>query len=229
MKVDVFDTSGEKVGKIKLPEEIFAAKVNKNLMGQAVRVYLANQRQWTASTKTRGEIVGSRRKIWRQKGTGRARHGDRYAPIFVGGGVAHGPKPKKLKLALPKKMRRRALFSALTSQLERKAIIIVEGMEKIEDKTAAMIEVLKNLNLKTKNSKLKEKVLLVLPEKLPTVMRAARNLAKLELALASLLNTYQVLNNEKLVFLKPSIKVLEKIFIKSKSTKSEAQDPKRAR
>lgn len=221
MKVDVLDTDGKKVGKIELSKEIFAAKINKGLMAQAVRVYLTNQRNWTASTKRRGEVSGSGRKIWRQKGTGRARHGDRYAPIFVGGGVAHGPKPKEVRLVLSKKMRKLALFSALTSQFERKAVIVVEGVEKVEAKTTAMAKIYKNLKLKMKNSKLKEKVLLVLPGKLTRVERAARNLAKVELAIANLLNTYQVLNNEKLIFLKSSIKVLEETFVKSERATKE--------
>lgn len=215
MKIDIFDTTGKKTGKIDLPDKIFAAKVNENLMAQAVRVYLANQRQGTASTKDRSEVIGSRRKIWRQKGTGRARHGDRYAPIFVGGGIAHGPKPKDWSLKMPKKMRRLSLFSALTNKLKEGEILIIQGLEKIEPRTKKILEALLSLKLKTENKKLAEKTLLVLPEKIEAVVRAGGNITNLTLAQASLLNTYQVLNGGKLVFLKPSIKVLEETFLRS--------------
>jgi len=96
LRADVYNTQGRVVSKVSLPKEVFGAKVNDNLMAQAVRVYLANQRMGTASTKNRGEITGSTKKIWRQKGTGRARHGSRKAPIFVGGGVAFGPRYTRL-------------------------------------------------------------------------------------------------------------------------------------
>src|SRR3989338_4775942 len=92
LTVPVLDVSGKKTGTVTLPKEIFAVTVSPKLIAQAARVYSANQRQSSAKTKTRGEVTGSRRKVWRQKGTGRARHGDRYAPIFVGGGIAHGPR-----------------------------------------------------------------------------------------------------------------------------------------
>ena len=219
MKIDIFSITGEKTGKIELPKEIFAAAIDKKLMAQAVRVYLANQRQGTASSKTRGEVSGSRRKIWRQKGTGRARHGDYYAPIFVGGGVAHGPKPKDWSLRMPKKMKRLSLFSALTSKLKEKEIVAVQGLEKISPKTKEMVKVLTNLKLKMKNSQLGEKILLVLPEKIERVIRAGRNIDNLSLAQASLLTTYQVLDCKRLIFMKPSIKVLKETFLKSQQSK----------
>lgn len=220
MRIDVLDINGKKADKVDLPDEIFAASINENLMAQAVRVYLANQRQGTASVKTRSEVVGSRRKIWRQKGTGRARHGDRYAPIFVGGGVAHGPKPKNWSLKMTKKMRRLALFSALTSKVKEGKVLVVQGLDKIEPKTRKMLEVLTNLKLKTKNTKLREKTLLVLPKKLERVIRAGRNIPNLGLVQANLLNTYQVLNWEKLVVMKPSIKVLKDTFLKKPKTEN---------
>src|SRR3989344_1755133 len=94
LSADVYNTAGKNVSKVNLPKTNFGAKINDGLMAQAVRVYLANQRMGTASTKTRSEVKGSTRKIWRQKGTGRARHGSKKAPIFVGGGVAFGPRPR---------------------------------------------------------------------------------------------------------------------------------------
>lgn len=214
VKIDVFDIKGRVIGKISLPEEIFAAKVNEKLVAQAVRVFLANQRQGTASTKTRGDVEGSRRKIWRQKGTGRARHGDKYAPIFVGGGIAHGPKPKDFSLKMPKKMKRRALFDALTSKLKEKQLLVVSGLEKIKPKTKEILEITKDLKLKTKNGKLKVKTLLIIPKKAKNVILAGKNLENLVLCQADLLNLYQVLNAEKLVLMKETIPVLKKTFLK---------------
>jgi len=214
MKIDVFNTQGKKVGKIDLPKEIFLVKVNEKLLAQAVRVFLFNQRQGTVSTKTRGEVKGSSRKIYAQKGTGRARHGDRYAPIFVGGGRAHGPKPKDWSRKLPKKMKRQALFSALSLKVKEKKILVLQGLEKIAPKTKKMVKVLENLKLQVRRGKLLEKTLLVLPEKMEEIIRAGKNIANLKIALASNLNTYQVLNYERLIFLKKSIKVLESVFLK---------------
>src|SRR3990170_5938571 len=126
MLIQVLNTRGEPAGKTDLPEEIFAVKASPRLLAQAVRVYLANQRLAQARAKTRGEVKGSGKKIWRQKGTGRARHGDAQAPIFVGGGVAHGPTGREnYKLKLPKRLKRRALFAALTQKIEEKELVIV--------------------------------------------------------------------------------------------------------
>src|SRR3989344_6029979 len=112
----VYDLKGAKSGTLALPKEVFGTKVNNSLMAQAVRVYLANQRQGNATTKTRGEVQGSSKKIYRQKGTGRARHGSLRAPIFVKGGIVFGPKPRDFSLDLPKKMKRKALFSSLSAK-----------------------------------------------------------------------------------------------------------------
>lgn len=208
MKLDVYQITGKKAeAKIDLPEEIFALKPNEKLMAQAVRVFSANQHQGTASTKTRGEVTGSRRKIWRQKGTGRARHGDRYAPIFVGGGIAHGPKPKQRRLKMGKKMRQKALFSALSVKMKDKAVIVIAGLEKIKPKTKLMAELIENVvQPKAK------KILIVLPEKQENIIRAGRNLANVDLIQAKQLNTYEVINHQKIVFMKEAINVLREHF-----------------
>ncbi len=207
-KADLYTITGRKSGRINLPKEIFAAPVNEQLMAQAVRVYLANQRKAKAKTKTRAEIRGSRRKIWRQKGTGRARHGDRYAPIFVGGGRAHGPTGKEnYKLKMSKAMKKKALFSALTSKLKEKEVVAIKGLAKIEPKTKEMAKTMAGLPLKEK-----KKVLLVLPSVLENVIRAGRNLARVELAQANQLNTYQVLSHDQLVLMEESIEKLKETF-----------------
>jgi len=217
LKIDLYTTSGRKSGKINLPKEIFGAPINKQLMAQVVRVYLSNQRQSTAKTKTRAEIKGSRIKIWRQKGTGRARHGDRYAPIFVGGGRAHGPTGEEnYKLKMSKKMKQKALFSALTNKLKDKGIIAIKGLAKIEPKTKKMAELIAKLPLKKKEKKARLKILLILPEILENVIRAGRNLAGLDLSQASQLNTYQVLGHDQLVLMEESIEKLKETFLKKK-------------
>lgn len=220
-QIEVFDTEGSTVGKIDLPEKIFAAKVNKKLMAQSVRVYLANQRQGTQKTKSRSEVSFSKAKIYRQKGTGRARHGARSAPIFVGGGVAHGPKPRDFSLLLPKKMRRLALFSALSAKFLEKNILVIKGLEKLEAKTKAFVKVLDNL--KMANSKL----LLILPGQLENLARAARNVEGVNFTDARLLNAYLVLAAQKLLFLPESISVLETTFLKSQDEERE-EKPKTA-
>jgi len=210
-KVDLVTVAGRKSGKIDLPKEIFAAKVNEPLMAQAVRVYLANQRKSKAKVKTRGEVRGSRRKIWRQKGTGRARHGDRYAPIFVGGGRAHGPTGEEnYKLKMSKKMRKAALFSALTSKLREDKILVVKGLEKVGPKTKEMAGILEKL---TKDKKLT----IVLPGVIENIIRAARNIKGARLAQANLLNTYQVLNGGKIILMKESVDKLKETFLKNKT------------
>src|SRR3990170_6251019 len=138
LNVPVVGVDGKTKSKIQLPKELFGAKVNKALLAQAVRVYLANQRTGNAATKTRGEVEGSTRKIYRQKGTGRARHGAIRAPIFVGGGIVFGPRPHDFHLDFPKKMKRRALGSALTSKLGSGDVIVVSGLSDLEPKTKYM-------------------------------------------------------------------------------------------
>ena len=217
--IDVLDTEGKISGKLSLSKELFGAKINPTLMTQAVRVYLANQRQGTVSTKTRSLVTGSTRKIYRQKGTGRARHGDIKAPIFIGGGVAHGPHPRDFSLNFPKKMRRNALFSALSGKLKDHAIIAVTDLDKLKVKTRELITVLQNLKLIDGQAKKNKKIMLVLPATMKNLILSARNIEGVDLTLANLLNTYEVLKYNKLVFLKDSFHVLEKTYLKEKNNK----------
>lgn len=212
LKISVYSTSGKVLESITLPKEVFGAKINNNLMTQAVRVYMANQRRGTLKTKTRGEVKISTRKIYRQKGTGRARHGAKSAPIFVGGGVAFGPRPRDFSLKLNQKSRKAALFSALSSRLKDGEIKIVTGLEKLEPKTKKMADVLKTLSLSGKNKNL----LLVIPTSndFKDVVKAARNIKGVTIAPSNLLNTYQVLVSDNLLFMKSSIETLKQNFLK---------------
>lgn len=202
-KVDVYTLSGTKSGQIELPKEIFAAKINESLMAQAVRVYLGNQRKALAKTKRRGEIALTTAKWFRQKGTGRARHGARSAPIFVGGGVAHGPSGEQnYHLKMPKKMKKQALFSALSSKFKNNEVMVIKDLVKIEPKTKKMKTVLEKL---VKD----DKATLVLSEKLENVFRAARNLKGLNLRQTNQLNVYEILNGGHLLFMKEAIEKLK--------------------
>jgi len=212
LKADIYNLNGEIVGKTSLPKEIFAVKVASQLVAQAVRVYQANERLGTHNTKTRSEVAGSTRKIYRQKGTGRARHGAITAPIFIGGGVAHGPKPRDYSLTLPQKARRKALFAALTDKLQSGNIKIVQGLGKIEMKTKKMHDILMNLRLSDKKGNT-EKVLLVTSENLPNVRLAGRNIESLTIESAKLINTYQIVSNKNIVFMEEAVPIIASHFL----------------
>ncbi|MBI2031439.1 MAG: 50S ribosomal protein L4 [Candidatus Levybacteria bacterium] len=217
LSAQVYNTQGKVVSRVTLPKEIFGAKINNQLMAQAVRVYLANQRRGTVSTQTRGEVTGSTKKVWRQKGTGRARHGSRKAPIFVGGGVVFGPKPRDYSLKLSKKMKKVALFSALSLKQNTGSVKIIAGLEKIEPKTKQMNSTLGKLGFDQK----KRKVLLIVPSPakngLENIYRAARNLEGIDVVSANLINTYEILEANSVVLMKDSIDKIKENFLKEKN------------
>lgn len=204
INAEVFDLKGKVVGKIALPKEVFGAKENKTLIAQAVRVYLANQRLGTSKTKSRGEVNLTTAKAYRQKGTGRARHGAKSAPIFVGGGVAFGPKPRNHELSLSQKMKRAALYSALSLKFKDGEVKIVEGFAKIEPKTKVMAEALEAL---AKDSK---KTILVVSESLENVARATRNLKNIKIINKNNMNTYEILDNSVVLFMKEALESIDK-------------------
>lgn len=201
LEAPVVDTTGKKVGTVKLPLDLFGVSVNRVLLSQAVRAYLANQREGSASTKTRGEVTGSTRKIYRQKGTGRARHGGIRAPIFVGGGIAFGPKPRDYSLHMPRKMRRAALASALTSQYVSGNMTFVTGMNAIAPKTKLMNSVLNTIGKKGKT-------LLIVEKEAKLVVRAARNIEDLEILPAQNVNAYEVLRYNNIIMMKEALAIL---------------------
>jgi large subunit ribosomal protein L4 len=214
IKTDILTTKGTKKSSLTLPKEIFEVKASPALLAQSVRVYLSNQRKAKAKTKRRGEVSGSGIKIHRQKGTGRARHGDRYAPIFVGGGTTHGPTGlENYHLKMSQKMRRKALFAALALKLKEGKILFVEGLAKVDPKTQKVASILAKIAPKEKN------ILIILPKKLPNLFLAARNIPNLRLIEANLLNTYEVLKSQKIIFLPESLEVLKKTFLNQKKAK----------
>lgn len=224
LKTDVYNLKGKVVGKTTLPSEIFAAEVSPVLVARAVRVYQANQRRGTHSTKTRSEVAGSTRKIYRQKGTGRARHGAITAPIFIGGGVAHGPHPRDYSLTLPQKMRKAALFGVLSDKLQNGAVKIVRGLEKIEVKTKKMNEMLINLKLTPPKNK-KTNILLVTSGEFENVKLAGRNIGYLTVENAKLLNSFEVISHNNILFMEDAVPVLAGHFLVKKAVSPTSQRP----
>lgn len=210
LEIPVFDVKGIETKKISLSEDIFHTKVNKALVAQYVRIYLQNQRQGTVATKTRGEVIGTTKKIYRQKGTGGARHGSKKAPIFVGGGVTFGPHPRTFALSLNKKQKRQALFSSLTEKAAQGTIAAIENaFMEIEPKTKVIATFLKKAGFENK------KLLVVLPEiKENGFVLSIRNIPNIELIQAQSLNPYIVMNNTQTLFVEGALEVLEKHFLK---------------
>lgn len=209
LTIPILDLEGKETSSASLPKEIFSTQASDKLLAQYVRVYMANKRQGNAATKTRAQVVGSTRKIYRQKGTGRARHGAKSAPIFVGGGVAFGPKTKDYSLKFNKKQKKKAFFYALTLQHKEGNVLgLLDKSLQMEPKTKLFSSLLKNAQLKSK------KILLVTPEaKINNLILASRNVPGITLTNATSLNTYAVLNNEKIIFVEKALGVLRDHFI----------------
>jgi large subunit ribosomal protein L4 len=205
LTVDVLDISGKAVGKLELSEEVFGVKPNKNLVAQAVRVYLANQRLGSASTKTRGEVSGGGKKPWKQKGTGRARAGSIRSPLWRGGGVTHGPQPRDFGLKFPKKMRRKALACALSDKVLGNDLVVLNNIEFKEPKTKEAAAMLKNLNIDSKG-------LVASNEFGEKEVKALRNLKEIKLIKAVDLNTYEVVNSKKVLITKKGVEQVEKLL-----------------
>ena len=169
--IDVVDIKGKKVSTLDLADSIFAVELNEVLVHTVIVNYLANQRQGTQSTKTRSEVRGGGKKPWKQKGTGRARHGSTRSPIWIKGGIALGPKPRSYKYRINKKEKQNAFKMVLSSKLAEGKLIVVDKLDLKEAKTKNMKEVLSNI-------KAEGKTLVLLPEQNETIFRAGRNLEK---------------------------------------------------
>jgi len=191
-----------------IDKKIFDIKINPKNLALYIRVYLANRRQGTASTKTRSEVRGSTRKIYRQKGTGRARHGDIKAPIFVGGGVVFGPKPRDYSLKLNKKQKKKALLEALVYQFNQGNLLVFDNnFLTIEPKTKKLFSFLKD------NSLAGEKKIIVLPKmEKNNLILAGRNIKNLDFVSLENLNPYEILKAEKVVFLEDAFNNLIKKY-----------------
>ncbi len=197
--IPVYSLTGKEAGTLVLPKEVFGTKVNKNLLAQAMRVYMTNQKDFTAKTKTRGGVEGSTVKIYRQKGTGRARHGAIRAPIFVGGGIVFGPQPRNVRLNMPSRMKKVALFSALSSKMADKNIAGLSGIEKASGKTKEFVELLRKVNSKQTST------LIITAERMDNVARAVRNIEGITILTANLLNAYEIVKHEMILITKEAV------------------------
>ena len=216
MELALFDQKGKKLEeKVTLNPSIFELPENKTLIAQYVRVFLANNRQGNASSKMRGEVSGGGIKPWKQKGTGRARQGSIRSPLWVGGGVVHGPKPRDYSLKMPVTMKRKALFTALSMLAKESLIAILDTLKMTEFKTKEMAELNTSLKKTVLNNKklLNKKTLLVLPEMDKKLISSARNIDNLEVVQARDLNAYMLLSSDLLIMPKESLKVIEETFL----------------
>ncbi len=199
--MDLLTITGGVKGQVDLPATLFDQKGKKGLVWESVKCYLANQRQGNASTKTRAEVSGTGRKPHRQKHTGHSRHGSRRSPLFVGGGIAWGARPRDYSYELPKKLRRQALALALTARKGEEAVTVVEDFELPEPKTREMVKVLKGLNLDGK-------VLLLTGGASENLKRASRNLPELTVMAAQQVSTYDVVSHQRIVLTESGLKRL---------------------
>jgi len=205
LSLSVYGIDGKEQKTIELPKEVFSVTPNKSLITQAIRVYLVNQRQGNVKVKTRSEVIGSTRKIYRQKGTGKARHGAIKAPIFVGGGVAHGPKQKDYNLKFNKKEKKIALYGSLSTKLkENKIFGLEEKAMMMKPKTKTVSNFLSELKLIGKNN-------LMILKKLETnnLVLAMRNIPNISFVDVNSLNPYLVLKSSSLIFVENALEVFK--------------------
>lgn len=204
-KVKVFNMEGQETGTIDLNDEIFGIKPNENAVHEMVKNYLANQRQGTQSAKTRADVRGGGRKPFRQKGTGRHRQGSTTDPSQIGGGVAFAPKPRDYSYTLPKKLKRLAMKSALSSKVLENEIIVLEDLKFESPKTKDMVKVLANI-------KAAKKALIVTSEKDEAVVRSAANIPGVRTSLVSTMNVYEIINNTSFIVTKEAVKKIEEVY-----------------
>lgn len=205
MQVEVRNIAGEKVGEVELRDDIFGIEPNGPVMHQALVRQLANRRLGTHKTLSRGEVARTKAKWYRQKGTGRARHGSRNAPIFVGGGVAHGPRPRSYVKKMPRKMRRLALRSALSAKAAAERIIVLDAIEFEAPKTRAMVDALRNLGVDSS-------VVILLPERNENVEWSANNLPDVKTLRAHYLNVRDLLKYDYVMLPTGALAVVEEIL-----------------
>lgn len=202
MELSVINTNGETVGSVELPSYIFEAKVNRGLMHQALVRQMANKRAGTHKVKGRSEVAYTGKKLYRQKGTGNARHGSKRAPIFVGGGVAHGPQVRDYTKNMPRKMRRAAIRSALTVKAQNGDIVVLDRVEMNAPKTKEIASTQRTLVGDSS-------ALLVLAEKNENVEKSARNLTSIRALHANYLNVRDLLGHDKVLMTQDALEVIK--------------------
>lgn len=204
-KVDLYNMKGEVVGDVALCEEIFATEINKEVLHTVVVNQLANRRQGTQSTKTKSEVRGGGKKPWRQKGTGRARQGSIRSAQWIKGGIVLGPKPRSYRYTLPKKVKRIAMKSALTSKVAGNEILVLDNLALDAIKTKAMVGVLNNL-------KVDSSALIVIDSKNENVVKSARNIPGVKMAYVNTLNVFDILKYDKFIITKEAVAQVEEVY-----------------
>lgn len=204
-KVNVYNMLGELVEEMELSEAVFGVEINQHVVWEVVKNQLANKRQGTQSAKTRAEVRGGGRKPWRQKGTGRARQGSTRSPQWKGGGVVFAPKPRDYSYAVPKKVRRLALKSALTSKVENNEIIVIDELKFDAPKTKEMANLLTKLNAD-------KKALIVMDTKDVNVIKSANNIPTVATALVNTINVYDILKYNSFIITKDAVRKVEEVY-----------------
>lgn len=204
-EIDIIDQNNKTVGKADLPDDMFGVTVRKGLLHEVVHNHLANKRQGTASTKTRGMVSGGGRKPYKQKGTGRARAGSNRSPLWKGGGTVFGPHPRDYAYKLPKKAKWLALSSALSAKFADGEVILIDNISVTEPKTKAVKGLLDNLGLKNN-------VLIIVPERNDALELGSRNIPRVNVARVSELNVYSILSHEKLLISKDAIEKMKEAY-----------------
>ena len=199
---EVYNTDNKKVGEVELNDNLFGLEVKKYILHDIVKMQMANRRAGTASTKTRTEVRGGGAKPYRQKGTGRARAGTNRSPLWRGGGVIFGPKPRDYSYKLPKKVRKLGLRMALSTRFSEDNMVILDGFDLADIKTKQFVEVMKKLDI--------ENGLIVIPEKNANLEKSSRNVQGYKVIPADGLNVYDILLHRRLVLLQPCLGQLEK-------------------
>lgn len=204
-KLNVLNINGQNVGEIELVDSIFNVEVNEHVLYEAVKNQLANKRQGTQSAKTRAEVRGGGRKPWKQKGTGRARQGSIRSVQWVGGGVAFAPKPRNYRYTLPKKVRRLAMKSALSSKVQNNEMIVLDVLNMEAPKTKEFAQILKNINAGKKS-------LIVTAENNENVIRSARNIEGVQVSTVNTINVYDILKYDSFVITTEAVKKVEEVY-----------------
>lgn len=204
-RVALYNMNGDQVGEIDLKEEVFGVPVHQQALHDAVTMQLAGRRRGTHDTKTRAEVSGGGRKPWRQKGTGRARHGSIRSPIWRGGGIVFGPHPRDYSFRIPRKVRRLAMKSALSSKVSGGTIVVLDELKFDAPKTKDMVKILENL-------KVNNKALVVTAERDDTVYKSARNIPGVKPLSVPGLNVYDLLAHPTLVITKDAVAKVEEVF-----------------
>jgi len=204
-KVTMLNMAGAEVGTIELNDAVFGITPNQNAVHEVVKNYLANQRQGTQSAKTRAEVRGGGRKPFRQKGTGRHRQGSSTDPSQIGGGIVFAPKPRDYRYSVPKKVRRLAMKSILSSKVEENEIIVMDTLSFDTPKTKEMIQVLENV-------KAAKKTLIIMAEKDENVVKSAANIPGVRTALVNTMNVYEIINHTSFIVTKEAIQKIEEVY-----------------